>query len=254
MALIHQNPTPRSAEGSAQAPPGSRVYAIGDIHGRADLLTRLHRHILDDAGSAPGLRKVVVYLGDYVDRGPDSSGVIDILINRPLEGFEVHHLKGNHEDMMIAFLETGVCSEMSMTINGVRDTLDSYGLGLSDAAPYRDDGNSLGRAFTDAVPQSHRKFLGGLELHHTEGDYLFVHAGLKPGVAMADQKEEDLLWIRDEFTRTDTDFGAVVVHGHSIRMEPDVRPNRIGIDTGAWRTGILTAVVLEGGKVRFLQT
>ena len=253
MALIHQKPNPGSAKASAHAPPGSRVYAIGDIHGRADLLRRLHGHILDDAAAAPDLRKIVVYLGDYVDRGPDSSGVIDILINRPLEGFERHHLKGNHEDMMIRFLETGAGSEIWM-MNGARDTLESYGLGFSDTALYRYDAKGLAQAFTDAVPQGHRAFLSRLALHHAEGDYLFVHAGLKPGVALEDQDESDLIWIRNEFTRTDTNFGVIVIHGHSIRIAPDARPNRIGIDTGAWRTGILTAAVLEGGEVRFLRT
>ncbi len=176
-----------------------------------------------------------------------------MLIEQPLQGFESHHLKGNHEDMMIRFLESGDDGEMWM-VNGGRDTLDSYGIGLSDLSLFRGDREALARAFGDAVPASHRAFLDGLRLYHREGDYLFVHAGMRPGVALEDQSEKDLIWIRDEFTDSDADFGVLVVHGHSIRAEPETRPNRIGIDTGAWRSNRLTALVLEGDTRRFLQT
>ena len=250
---MHQSPDPVIHT----APSGSRVYAIGDIHGRSDLLRRLHAMILEDAApdspDAADLRKVVVYVGDYVDRGPDSAGVIGMLIEEPLQGFESHPLKGNHEDMMIRFLESGEGGEMWM-FNGGRDTLDSYGIGLSDLSQFLDDREALAQAFGNAVPESHRAFLDGLRLYHREGDYLFVHAGMRPGVALEDQNEQDLIWIRDEFTDSDTDFGAIVVHGHSIRAEPETRPNRIGIDTGAWRSNRLTALVLEGNTRRFLQT
>jgi serine/threonine protein phosphatase 1 len=229
------------------------VYAIGDIHGRADLLGRLHRQIMADAADASSLRKMVVYLGDYVDRGPDSAAVIGMLINDPLEGFERHHLKGNHEAMMIRFLETGDGGEIWL-MNGARDTLDSYGIGLSAFGLYHDDLDSLAEAFAAAVPESHRAFLNSLELHHKEGDYLFVHAGVLPGVAIEDQSEHDLIWIRDAFTRTDADFGVVVVHGHTIRNEPEIKANRIGIDTGAWHSNRLTALVLETATRSFLRT
>lgn len=233
-------------------PEGCRVYAIGDIHGRADLLGPLHRQIMEDAAEATGLRRVIVYLGDFVDRGPDGAGVIEMLINEPLEGFESHYLKGNHEDMMIRFLESGGGEMWFM--NGARETVDSYGIGLSDLSFFLDDMESLAQALDDALPETHRAFLYGLELHHREGDYLFVHAGVMPGVAVQDQSERDLMWIRDEFTRTDADFGAIVVHGHTIREQPEVRPNRIGIDTGAWYSSRLTALVLETDTRRFLQT
>ena len=253
---MHQSPAPVTHN----VPSGSRIYAIGDIHGRADLLSRLHGMILDDAApdspnatDTPDLRKVVVYVGDYVDRGPDSAGVIGMLIEEPLQGFESRHLKGNHEDMMIRFLESGDGGEMWM-LNGGRDTLDSYGIGLSDISLFRGDMEALALAFRDSVPENHRAFLDGLQLHHREGDYLFAHAGVKPGVAIEDQSEKDLIWIRDEFTDSDADFGVIVVHGHSIRAEPEIKPNRIGIDTGAWRSTRLTALVLEGDTRRFLQT
>ena len=250
---MHQSPGPAIHK----APSGSRVYAIGDIHGRSDLLRRLHAMILaDTAPDSPDsgeLRKVVVYVGDYVDRGPAGAGVIDILINQPLEGFESHPLKGNHEDMMIRFLESGEGGDMWL-FNGGRDTLQSYGIEFSDMSLYLSEPEALAPVFRDAVPPSHRAFLDGLAIHHREGDYLFVHAGMRPGVALEDQSEQDLIWIRDEFTGSDADFGAIVVHGHSIRAEPEIRPNRIGIDTGAWRSNRLTALVLEGDTRRFLQT
>ncbi len=246
---MHQSP----GRAIHQAPSGSRVYAIGDIHGRSDLLRRLHAMILADTAEDPDLRKVVVYVGDYVDRGPDSAGIIAMLIEEPLQGFESYPLKGNHEDMMIRFLEYGDDGEMWM-VNGGRDTLDSYGIGISDISLFRGDRQALAQAFGDAVPESHRAFLDGLRLYHREGDYLFVHAGVRPGVALEDQSENDLIWIRDEFTDSDTDFGAIVVHGHSIRAKPEIKPNRIGIDTGAWRSNRLTALVLEGETRRFLHT
>jgi len=210
--------------------------------------------ILADAADAAGLRKVVVYIGDYVDRGPDSAGVIGMLIDDPLDGFESHHLKGNHEDMMLRFMETGEGAETWLMMNGARDTLESYGIGIADMSLFRGGTDALALAFRDAVPESHRAFLAGLALHHREGDYLFVHAGVRPGVAIEDQSEHDLIWVRDEFTESDADFGVIVVHGHTIRPEPEVRPNRIGIDTGAWHSNRLTALVLEADTRRFLRT
>ena len=176
-----------------------------------------------------------------------------MLIDKPLEGFEHHHLKGNHEDMMIHFVDFGEGGDMWL-MNGARDTLDSYGLGHSDIAIHHNDMKGLSNVFADALPQIHRAFLAGLGLHHSEGDYLFVHAGVLPGVAVKDQSEHDLIWIRDEFIQSDADFGAVVVHGHTIRPEPEIKANRIGIDTGAWHSNHLTALVLESNTRRFLQT
>ena len=245
--------TPEEGAAPGRAPAGCRVYAVGDIHGRADLLRRLHGQIRDDAADAPGLRKVVVYVGDYVDRGPDSFGVIDMLIHEPLEGFERHHLKGNHEDMLMAFLETGSGGE-TWIVNGGRDTMESYDVDLWDIGFGLGNLPGLGEKLQANIPEDHLAFLAGLQLSHREGGYLFVHAGLRPGVALEDQDEYDFLWIRHDFLDADADYGMIVVHGHSINPEPDIRPNRIGIDTGAWRTGHLTALVLEGDSRRFLQT
>lgn len=255
MAPLHQSPeaAPPSTRTPAKVPDDCLVYAIGDIHGRADLLRRLHRQILDDAAKIEISRKVIVYLGDYVDRGPDSREILDTLIDDPPDGFEVHHLKGNHEDMLLRFLKTGDNGQMWL-MNGGRDTLDSYGIDLSTFSLFRDDMDGLFQALNDAMPDNHRAFLNGLSLHHQEGDYLFVHAGIRPGVALEDQNPHDLTWIRNDFIDSEADFGAVVVHGHTIRRLPDIKDNRIGIDTGAYSSNRLTALVLETDTRRFLQT
>jgi len=256
MASRHQRPGAtgsRPENVAARAPDGTRVYAVGDIHGRADLLRSLHRKILDDAADSEAHRKVVVYVGDYVDRGPDSFGVVDMLIEDPLPGFERHHLKGNHEDFLLRFLETGSHGEVWM-MNGARTTLESYGVEWSDMA-YGADGLAAARQrFAGFMPESHLRFFQRLELRHQEGDYLFVHAGIRPGVPLDEQRAFDLMWIREAFLDSVADHGVVIVHGHTIAPEPEVRPNRIGIDTGAFHSGRLTALVVEGAGRRFLAT
>jgi Calcineurin-like phosphoesterase len=242
----------RAPRKTPEAPAGRRVYAVGDIHGRRDLLDQTHRAILTDAGSASGLEKVCVYIGDYVDRGNDSRGVVDTLLSAPLVGFRTVHLLGNHEDMMLRCLEDSSSIPLWMA-NGGDATLSSYGV---DWRRHADSGDfeTLRAAFRIAVPVSHLRFLRGLTPSHVEGDYLFVHAGIRPGRDIGQQDLQDLIWIRDEFLSSDTDHGNVVVHGHSISPEPDLRDNRIGIDTGAFATGKLTCLVLDGATRRFLQT
>ena len=235
----------------ARIPDGVRLYAVGDIHGRADLLNDLHGRIAGDADAAPGRRKVVVYLGDYVDRGADSFAVVEGLIARPLPGFESMRLKGNHEDFLLSFLDDVACGD-AWLMNGGEATLASYGVEIGGYG-----GNALERArlaLIRALPAEHLDFFRGLALTYEAGDYLFVHAGVRPGVGLDRQTDHDLMWIRDGFLESDADFGRVVVHGHSIRPEPDIRPNRIGIDTGAYHTGRLTCLVLEAETRRFLHT
>jgi serine/threonine protein phosphatase 1 len=252
-----QSPPTRAAaptsHGTFTIPEGRRVYAVGDIHGRADLLARLHKKIAADALNTPGFCNVIVYLGDYVDRGPDVPGVLDILINHPLDGFEHHHLKGNHEDIMIRFLDTADGLDGWLR-NGGRDTMAGYGIEVSDTIESASDPERLSRQLADAVAGPHRAFLDTLKIRHTEGGALFVHAGIRPGVALEQQDDYDLMWVRKVFIGSDADHGCRVVHGHTIEDEPEVRANRIGIDTGAWRSGILTVAVLQGDDVRFLQT
>ncbi len=244
---------------TAAVPPGTRVYAVGDCHGGLEALRRLRSRIVadsartDDAGP-PVRRRVVVYLGDYIDRGPDSRGVLELLIGEPLTGFESVHLRGNHESFMREFLAGEDVASVWLR-NGGAETLHSYGLdvaALNGPWPLGDP-PALRAALTSAVPKAHRAFLDGLALSHTEGDYYFVHAGVRPDVPLEAQGENELLWIREPFLSSTADHGKVVVHGHSVAREPEVRINRIGIDTGACFGGKLTALVLEGDRHRFLQ-
>lgn len=231
-------------------PPHTRVYAIGDVHGRLDLLDDLLRQIEVDAQTAPR-RRVLVMLGDYIDRGPASRGVLerleDLLDGRRLEGFEIRLLMGNHEQVMLDFLD-GRDDGQNWLVNGGAEAMSSFGLDAALPAP------ALRDALHDALSPAHRRVLHALALRHEEGGYGFVHAGVRPGVAWPAQVAEDLLWIRREFLLSHEDFGRVIVHGHSPEPAPQVHDNRIGIDTRAWLSGVLTAVVLEGGERRFLST
>lgn len=227
------------------------IYAVGDIHGRQDLLDDLHRRMAEDARSKSDLRPVAIYLGDYVDRGPRSRDVIETLVGNPLEGFEAVHLKGNHEDMMLAFLEAPETGPRWLA-NGGLATLASYG--IEDAACDAEGLAEAASALDAALPPGHARFLSSLSLVHRIGDYVFVHAGIRPGVALDEQSVEDLIWIRGPFLTSGADHGAVIVHGHSPGPRPVVKANRICVDTGAYATDVLTGVVLEGDSRRFLST
>lgn len=232
---------------------GVRVYAIGDIHGRADLLSELHALIGKDAGASAADRRVIVYLGDYVDRGLQSREVIEILLAGPPDGFDAVHLLGNHEALMLEFLDQDEPG-LNWLYNGGNATLYSYGVALpSDLI----DENSLlqiRRQLRENLPDTHRQFLKGLQQTHRDGDYLFVHAGIRPGVALSRQSPDDLIWIRETFTESKEDHGVMVVHGHTITTDVDERANRIGIDTGAYATGRLTCLVLHGEARQYLNT
>jgi diadenosine tetraphosphatase ApaH/serine/threonine PP2A family protein phosphatase len=234
-----------------QVPDGERIYAIGDIHGRDDLLLRLHGLIRADLDASPAVRPIAVYLGDYVDRGPGSFEVLDHLVNDPLP-FESVALKGNHEDMMLSFLD-GDADPMWL-YNGGIETLASYRIALSGHQFGAFDLQSIREGLLAALPESHRRFLNALELSLARGDYFFVHAGVRPGRPLDQQDPREMMWIRGRFLGSQTDFGKRVVHGHTITAEPEVKFNRIGIDTGAFATGRLTCLVLERSHVRFLQT
>lgn len=232
--------------------PGIRIYAIGDIHGCITPLRKLHQLIREHSVAQPVARNVVIYLGDYVDRGPDSRGVVDLLLSEPLPTFEHVYLKGNHEEAVLRFLEDENNGPPWLAYGG-DVTLSSYGV----RPPQASDLAGLQRArseFERQFPSEHRAFFNRLPLVHVEGDYVFVHAGLKPGVPLESQSEDDLLWIRDEFLCSNAEFGRIVVHGHSITETPAVRRNRIGIDTGAFASGRLTCLVLEGTSRSFLAT
>jgi serine/threonine protein phosphatase 1 len=236
-----------------QVPAGSRVYAIGDVHGCAALLRGLHRRILDDAAAHPTPRKIVIYLGDFVDRGEESRAVIDLLIDEPLPGFERVLLRGNHEDSMLRFLVDAAIGPSWLAYGGDA-TLLSYGVRPPKPIGEPSELERAQSELAERLPERHRRFLAGLRLSHVEGDFFFVHAGVRPGVPLDRQDPADLLWIRDEFLRSEAAFGKIVVHGHSITARPDLHPNRIGIDTGAFASGCLTCLILEGAALSFIQT
>ena len=232
----------------------SVVYAVGDIHGRDDLLDRLHAKIAADADRRDRARRVIVYLGDYVDRGLESRQVIDRLIDPPDDGFERVFLKGNHEDAMVQFLDDTGIGPSWMSFGGDA-TLYSYGVDVYATPPEGAERlEHIQARLREALPGTHRRFLEDLVTSHVEGDYMFVHAGVRPGVPLHMQSGEDLMWIRDEFLYSRKDFGKVIVHGHSIETKPVVQANRIGIDTGAFATGVLTALALAGTDRAFLST
>ncbi len=239
---------------NAEAPDGFRVYAVGDIHGRVDLLDRLHTMILEDAADArPGVEKVVVYLGDYLDRGLYSKELIDFFLDDPLPGFEAVYLRGNHDQYFLDFLVDPDKGASWLRFGGDA-TVYSYGVRIPDEVTPALRMVYIRDRLLEAVPRRHLAFLGDLELARVIGDYLFVHAGVNPDRPLSKQTPEDLLWIRDAFLESERDFGKVVVHGHSVTSVPEVRENRIGIDTGACYSNNLTCVVLEGVGKRFIST
>lgn len=249
LEILHSN---------ADAPPGSLpdgtvVYAVGDIHGRADLLARMHVLIHADAAAREARRRVLVYLGDYVSRGPDSRTVIDMIRAHPFRDVALVTLKGNHEDCLVRFLEGDLAAGGHWLDYGGIAGLASYGIQVSG---YRDaaDLAAIRERVLRSLPPSHIAFYQCLPLHHVEGGYVFVHAGVRPGVALHAQEPRDLMWLRGTFLNYEGRLGAVVVHGHTIAPEPEIRGNRIGIDTGAFRTGRLTCLVCEADRHTFLQT
>jgi serine/threonine protein phosphatase 1 len=234
-----------------------RAYAIGDVHGRLDLLQRIEALIDADIAATPPLSALVCYLGDYVDRGPHSRGVIEHLCARAdREGLAHVFLMGNHEDRMLAFLEGPPADRGPawLAVGGAA-AIESYGVAIDPAVPDKArDWEALRQALLAALPRAHRVFLEGLRVAFRWGGYYFAHAGIDPARPLVDQTREDLLGIREPFLRSTRDHGVIVVHGHVPGAVPVVRPNRIGIDTAAHRTGCLTCVVLGGPTVRFLQT
>lgn len=234
-----------------QGPQGERVYAIGDVHGCRSELELLLQRITDDISGAGGPAHLV-FLGDYVDRGPDSAGVLGRLVDGPLPGTRHSFLMGNHEEAMLSVLDGELETLPGWLRYGGVETLESYGIARTDILRL---GSDLPRHIREVIPRAHIDFLRACEDYVEAGDYLFVHAGIRPGISLAEQEPSDLRWIRSGFVDDDqTDHGVLVVHGHTITDEPETKPNRIGIDTGCYRSGRLTALVLDGAHRRFLST
>jgi serine/threonine protein phosphatase 1 len=230
-------------------PDGTRIYAVADIHGRADLLNALLERIDSHLRAFPIARPIQVFLGDYIDRGPQSREVLGLLIERRRR-CDMICLRGNHETLALRFLgDPSGLSDWSRV--GGCDTLLSYGVSLAKGGGQCAQ-RKAATAFRHALPDGHRQFLQDLPLSFTSGDFFFVHAGVRPGIPLEQQDERDLLWIRQDFLMHQGDFGKVVIHGHTPTLEPDVRPNRINIDTGAYATGRLTCLVLERDEMEFI--
>lgn len=245
----------RTATRLGKIPDGRAVYAIGDVHGRLDLLDDLLRRIADDAARhASDSERELIMLGDYIDRGPASKGVVDRLLVDPLPGFRTVHLMGNHEDALLAFLD-GASDGLDWLSYGGLETLMSYEVPLRSLPNTLAASMELRRSLEQALPQSHLEFFRQCALSHTVGDYVFVHAGVRPGVPLDQQTPNDLMWIRDDFLRSRTPLPQhVVVHGHTIVDLPQDRQHRINVDTGAFVSGRLTCLVLRGAERRFITT
>ena len=234
-------------------PQGQLVYAIGDIHGRADLLALLLAEIeSDSARSKDAKRRTLVFLGDYIDRGHDSRRVVDMVLDDLPAGCDAHFLKGNHEAIMLDFLDDPSYLGHWLA-NGADATFRSYGLDVAELVGRGAAPEVWRRAFLASLPETHRDFFEALELAVSFGDYFFVHAGVRPGVPLEAQDPNDMIWIRGPFLQSEDDFGKIVVHGHTPGRDPVIRANRIGIDTGAVFTDRLTALRLENGSRRLMQ-
>lgn len=227
-------------------PEGIRIYAMSDIHGRADLLQQMFTVIDRDLATIGPQRAIHVFLGDYIDRGPDSNRTIELLIERGLNHESVF-LKGNHEAFLLDVLNNPSQLQDWKQYGGLQ-TLASYGLTPPLNPDPAEQAELIGR-LARVIPPHQLRFFNGLRPRFICGDFFFVHAGVKPGVALASQQEQDMLWIREEFLESDRNFGKYVVHGHTPVMRPDIRPNRINIDTGAYATGNLTLLTIQGQRL-----
>lgn len=234
-------------------PSGLRVYAVGDIHGRADLLRPLHEAIAQDADKAgPEIKHCVVYLGDYLDRGPYVRETIDELLYRLPAGFRAEYLMGNHEALFLAFLDDPSLLAFWLEIGG-HSTLLSYQVQPPGSGFSEERAKAIRQEIIAAMPERHMAFLENLKPYVRMGDVVFVHAGIRPGIPLAQQSPADLFWTRSAFPDALTDHGMRVVHGHTINAEVEEAPGHIGVDTGAYATGILGCAVLEGADFRPLQ-
>jgi serine/threonine protein phosphatase 1 len=251
--LFNRRPVARLRRRTS-TPEGTVAWAVGDIHGRLDLLSPLVDAMIADLDASTASRKLLIFLGDYIDRGPDSKGVIDLLSSLRSRGmYELHFLRGNHEDRMEAFLTDpelgpGWCDY------GGREALASYGV-----TPPFDKTDTAGwaaacEALNAAVDDRQRAFLAGQEYSFTLGDYFFAHAGAQPGVPLHHQDPQQLMWVRQAFLNHPAPFERVVVHGHTPAETVHADDRRIGLDTGAYATGVLTALRLEGETRELMQT
>ncbi len=241
----------RKSAPSSSIPEGVRVYAVGDIHGCAELLRILIDKILADIERHKDCTARVIFVGDYIDRGLHSKGVIDTVLELENSGVMVEFLMGNHEDMLIQFLQNPDIGAHWFSVGGLA-TVMSYGLPSAGMGVGRERNHKICETLQSAIPPAHRDFFDRLALSTIIGDYMFVHAGIRPGVALERQQREDIISIRNDFIQSSNRHPKMIVHGHSVQLNSGVYPNRICIDTGAYITHRLTCVVLQGTAVDFI--
>jgi serine/threonine protein phosphatase 1 len=247
--MLNRSSSSKTAPSGA---PGYRAYAVGDVHGRLDLLEQLLARIHSELQHRPATKTLLVFVGDLIDRGPSSAHVIERLRNYRREGIQPVFLLGNHEEVLLRILRGDAQLITKWRWFGGSECLQSYGVEPEQLAHVSDE-EALA-IVRSAIPKKHVEFLESFADSCRFGDFLFVHAGIRPGIDLEQQSQSDLRWIREPFLLDETDHGFVVVHGHTISTEVQERPNRIGIDTGAYRTGILTALAIEGRDRWLLDT
>lgn len=234
----------------AQIRDGLRIYAIGDVHGCIIELRQMIANIDAEQTIFPSKNNKIIFLGDYVDRGPANREVVDYLIELKASDRDIVFLKGNHDQKVLLFLKNPKQTGKDFLKWGGDATLRDYGVNINDYENIKD----AAYAFSQSLPHSHKEFFKGLEYSYSIDDYFFCHAGVRPGVLLSKQSKHDLCWIRTEFLFHEEPFEKVIIHGHTITDEPEVKQNRINVDTCCYDSGRLTAVVLDGKKHRFLQT
>ncbi|MEN5299899.1 metallophosphoesterase [Brucella sp. TWI559] len=235
----------------AKGPEGVRLYAIGDIHGRLDLLQDMHGLIRADLDHRPTHDWRIVHLGDYIDRGPDSKGVLDFLIHASTHDPRILSLIGNHDDGFLHYLATGDTNGI-FALHGGSDTARSYGVDVD----YTDSASAAAgyKQLRDKVPQAHIDYIRSMPSSVSFGDFFFCHAGVNPAVSLDAQDRDDLMWIRTVFLKWTDPLEKVIIHGHTPQNAIDVQPNRVNLDTYAWKNGKLSAIVIDGVEKRFLET
>ncbi|MEM7663897.1 MAG: metallophosphoesterase [Pseudomonadota bacterium] len=237
---------------TAQGSREKRAYVIGDVHGRLDLLNDLLQLIEEDNDRRENKETIIVFLGDLIDRGPDSRGVIDLLSTAPPSFAKCYFIKGNHEDVLVRGLEGEPRLLTPWLKFGGQACAQSYGVDIG--AIHGQEEHVIEHVLLSAIPAAHINFMKNFYESIRFGDYLFVHAGLRPNVPLEQQSAKDMMGIRKEFLESDADFGCVVVHGHSVSDAVVIKDNRIGIDTGAYATGVLTALRIEDDDRSVIQT
>ncbi|VAW01834.1 Serine/threonine protein phosphatase [hydrothermal vent metagenome] len=237
---------------NARIPDGRRVYAIGDVHGRNDLLQQLIEQIIADDSEQPQANSEIIFLGDLIDRGPDSAGVIETAMQLKQKLGDVRFLMGNHEEVFLAAATGDEKATRFFNRIGGKETILSYPITMKEFIEL--DIEELAARLPELIPTEHIDFVKGFEDQIVIGDYAFVHAGIKPGVPLSEQETKHLRWVREEFIAAREPFEKVIIYGHTISDDVVEKGNRIGIDTGAYYSGKLTALVLEGSERRYLDT